>query len=168
MNPSRLDPAVFEMFPRRGYNRSRSADWAHLSPAHLDRELLAGAEVLKKKELFTSADKLLLAPEEPVALKQLIPLPQTGRWVAYLRIAIERSRNKPCSFGEHFLDLVMRHYFETDDAAMRSWISHAAPPRIVGGLRPRTHAKTGHLEPAKFWPKLKMVIKRQRKEEGKQ
>lgn len=35
--------------------------------------------------------------------------------------------------AEHLLDLVARHYLETDDAAMRVWVTRAALPRVPAG-----------------------------------
>ncbi|KAK4153026.1 hypothetical protein C8A00DRAFT_15739 [Chaetomidium leptoderma] len=48
--------------------------------------------------------------------------------------------NGPWTFGNHFLDLATRHYFETDDVAMRVYVSRAGLPRMpVGPLPPGAH-----------------------------
>ncbi|GAB1319463.1 hypothetical protein MFIFM68171_09673 [Madurella fahalii] len=72
----------------------------------------------------------------------------TTRDPTYIRLKVDGSErpqdtivqglpsNRECTMGECLLDMVMRHYFEVDGAAMRIWISRAGIIRTPEGPLP--------------------------------
>ncbi|KAK3390645.1 hypothetical protein B0H63DRAFT_466216 [Podospora didyma] len=49
---------------------------------------------------------------------------------------VEGPRRAPPTMGDAVLNMVMRHYLETDDTVMRAWVSRASPPRRPAGPKP--------------------------------
>ncbi|KAK3687688.1 hypothetical protein B0T22DRAFT_457818 [Podospora appendiculata] len=64
-------------------------------------------------------------------------------WKSHPAVKQKRTQGK-LTFGDVIMDLLNRHYFETDDAALRTWISLAASPPVSQGPWTRTPSSRGY------------------------
>ncbi|KAH8880272.1 hypothetical protein GQ53DRAFT_755253 [Thozetella sp. PMI_491] len=140
MNPSRISPRIYDnyiSYPNT-FDPVKSAD----EQLGLDLQLL-------RKLLFTSH-----ADDNPPHTKPLVaslpprnrPMPK-GLHVPYVTretaTVVEGPRNRPPILGDQILDLVTRHYLETDDAALRTWIAFARPQRMAAAQPAQPVQQTG-------------------------
>ncbi|KAK0643392.1 hypothetical protein B0T16DRAFT_459544 [Cercophora newfieldiana] len=130
MKPSRVSPKTYDSYI------SHPATFGAVSSQ--DRELGADLRCVQKSLFTLYADTPLpkSSPMIPIVAHDYAGCCGIRR----LKLEIEGPRNKPPLLCDQVLDLVRRHYFETDTAILRAWISNLGPVPIPSSGR-RTHAE---------------------------
>ncbi|KAL2022895.1 hypothetical protein VTK56DRAFT_4426 [Thermocarpiscus australiensis] len=134
MNPSRVPPPLYDDDPGM-YNGTKIVQTASGSPVRkvihpfyiCDTELYWDLELLDKM-LFTAAPR-----QKPRLTSRRSKNTREENEVKYQDAIVQGPRGKHSTVGAHLLDLVMRHYFEMDGAAMRVWLSRAGLPHVQEG-----------------------------------
>ena len=127
MNPSRVKPHTYDSYI--AFPNDFDPVKAQCRQLGLDLQVL-------RRTLYTSHSRDAPSPNSPLIAsipKRVHAASKPLKRPVEVRTdrAVKGPRNKPPTLGDLILDLVMRHYLETEDPALRTWISRARPPQIT-------------------------------------